>query len=78
MEASLEVYIVRIYRREEGDDSCTIAGIVEVPGDAAPMAFAGIDELWAILNRRRPRKIPGDAAGLSAGDGSSPRIKKDS
>lgn len=74
----MEVYIVRIYRREEGDDPCTIAGIVEIPEDAATMAFAGIDELWAILNRRRSRKIPGDAAPLPAGKASSPRIKKDS
>jgi hypothetical protein len=74
----LEVYIIRIYRCEEGDDPSPIAGLVEVPGDAAAMAFAGIDELWAILTRRSPRKIRGGAAGLSAGDASSPRIKKDS
>lgn len=74
----MEVYIVRIYRREEGDDPCAIAGIVEIPGDAATMVFAGIDELCAILNRRRSRKIPGDAAEPTAGDASSPRIEKDS
>jgi hypothetical protein len=78
MEALLEVYIVRIYRREEGDDPCTIAGTVEIPGDAATMAFAGIDRLLAILNRRRPRKTPEDAAGLPADDVSSSRIEKDS
>lgn len=49
----MEVYIVRIYRRDEGD-SRNVAGIVEEPGESWVKPFAGMDELCGILGRKRP------------------------
>lgn len=51
----MEVYIVRVCRRDESDP-LMIAGIVEEPGEPARRASANIDELWDILIQKRPRR----------------------
>ncbi|MGA2402337.1 MAG: hypothetical protein ABSG91_11635 [Syntrophobacteraceae bacterium] len=53
MEAFLEVYIVRIYRRDESDPRM-VAGIVEEPWEPV-RPFADIDELSDILTKNRPQ-----------------------
>ena len=55
MEAPLEVYIVRVYRREDGDPRI-IAGIVEEPGKAVRKAFADMNELCDFLSRKKRSK----------------------
>jgi len=68
----LEVYIVRIYRRDESDPRM-VAGIVEEPGEPERKAFANTDELWNILglkglrsrslgssNKREETELPED------------------
>lgn len=54
MDNCMDNYIVRIYRRE-GKGSKKIIGIVEQVGAKERLAFQNIDELWAILNKRRGR-----------------------
>jgi len=51
----LEVFIVRIYRREESDRR-QVAGTVEKPGKAATCAFTNLDELRDILIGKGPRR----------------------
>jgi hypothetical protein len=41
-------YVVRIYRVLE-DRPQQLVGVVEQPGQALPLAFSNIDELWSIL-----------------------------
>jgi len=50
----LEVYIVRIYRRDERHPRM-IAGIVEEPGKPARKGFSNIDELRNIIGLQELR-----------------------
>ncbi len=50
MGMSMEIYIVRIYRRD-GADSFRISGIIEKPGCSTAKPFADIDELLSILRK---------------------------
>lgn len=43
-------YIIRIYRYEK-DNPESIVGTVEEVGIKGKRAFAGLDELWQIVNR---------------------------
>jgi len=49
-------FIVRIYRFP-GDTQRDIVGVVEAVGVEGQKGFTGIDELWAILNEGRERKV---------------------
>ena len=51
---AVESYIVRIYRRR-GRQARILIGTVEVPGAEERMAFSNVEELWAILDRRKGR-----------------------
>lgn len=44
----MHTYVVRVYRFQE-DHPQQLIGVVEEPGQALPLAFSNIDELWAIL-----------------------------
>ncbi|MDR3553982.1 MAG: hypothetical protein P4L55_04450 [Syntrophobacteraceae bacterium] len=47
----MEVYIIRIYRRDDAD-SRLLAGFVEQPEEQQSRAFANIDELLDLLGLR--------------------------
>jgi len=51
----MDSYVVRIYRRY-GRKSRVLVGTVEVAGSGKRTAFANIDELGAILRRRKSRR----------------------
>jgi hypothetical protein len=51
----VDTYIVRIYRREEGD-SQTLAGTVEEPGVPERRTFVNLGQLWDILNLKSKSK----------------------
>lgn len=45
----MENYLLRIYRIEK-DNPRNLVGLVEKIGEKRRMGFAGLDELWEILN----------------------------
>lgn len=45
----MHTYVVRVYRMQE-DHPRQLIGVVEEPGQALPLAFSNVDELWAILS----------------------------
>ena len=51
----MEVYIVRIYRREKGNPDYVV-GTVEEPGKPERKTFAGAEELWKILGTGKPTR----------------------
>ena len=55
---TLESYIVRVYRRGEGD-SPDFVGIVEAPGTPGTKTFHTTDELLAIIEGRREAAVSG-------------------
>jgi hypothetical protein len=52
----VDTYIVRIYRRENGDAE-TLAGTVEEPGIPERRAFVNLGQLWDILNLKTRSKL---------------------
>jgi hypothetical protein len=65
----MDTYIIRIYRREEGDPQ-TLVGTVEEPGIPGKRSFVNFDQLRNILNLKKKnppkpkkRKKDGQAAG---------------
>jgi len=52
----MDTYIVRIYRREEGDTP-TLAGTVEEPGIPEKRGFVNFDQLRDILNLKKKKLL---------------------
>lgn len=44
----MQTYLVRVYRTQ-ADHPQQLVGVIEQPGQALPLAFSNIDELWTIL-----------------------------
>jgi hypothetical protein len=70
----LDNYIVRIYRRNKGDQRLLV-GLVEEVGSGGKRAFNTFDDLWDILNPGTRCPLSGDEAKLTAGDGVRPRMR---
>jgi hypothetical protein len=51
----VEVYIVRVYRRGNGDPA-RIAGLVEQPGVVGKDPFLSMEKFWTILSRKTTNK----------------------
>jgi hypothetical protein len=49
VEALMDTYVIRIYRRDENDPRILV-GVVEEVGVEGDRAFGNLDELWFILN----------------------------
>jgi hypothetical protein len=66
----MDCYIIRIYRRDEQQES-TMTGLVETVGESGLAVFKTPDELWQIL---RKRTVPrgGKARGKEPQDKSVP------
>ena len=52
----MDTYIIRIYRREDGDPD-TLAGTVEEPGIPEKRAFVNFDQLWDILHQKKNKLL---------------------
>lgn len=44
----MQTYLVRVYRTQ-AEHPQQLVGVIEQPGQALPLAFSNIDELWTIL-----------------------------
>lgn len=63
-----ESFVIRVYRRSD-EPGREVAGLVEVLARRGSVAFAGRDELWAVLISPGPRvhgerdEVPGRSPG---------------